>query len=355
MSRRTLPAASIALASVLLTAACGTGSGGSDPASPSASATAAGVATTSATTDSFPVSITHAFGTTTIEKRPERVAAIGWGNHEVPLALGIVPVGMSKAVWGDDDKDGVLPWVEEKITALGGQTPALFDDTDGIDYEAVANTRPDVILAAYSGLTKEQYDQLSRIAPVVAYPEKPWSTSLEDMVEMDAKALGRSADGKKLADDLDAQIEAAAAKHPGLEDKAAMFAYVDPKDLSKVGFYTPLDPRAMLLEKVGMKTPKVVEDGVNSGTFFSTVSAENSDRFSDVDVMVTYAPDAKAALDTVRGNPLWAAMPVVKNGAIAVLEDDTPLAAVGNPSPLNVPWGLDRYLGELETAAAKAK
>ena len=101
--------------------------------------------------------------------------------------------------------------------------------------------------------------------------------------------------------------------------------------------------------------PKVVKDATSSGTFFSTVSAENSDRFSDVDVMVTYAPDAKAALDTLRGNPLWSAMPVVKNGAIAVLQDDTPLAAVGNPSPLNVPWGLDRYLGVLDEAAAKAR
>ena len=48
----------------------------------------------------FPVTIEHAFSETTIEKAPERVATVGWANHEVPLALGVVPVGISKSTWG---------------------------------------------------------------------------------------------------------------------------------------------------------------------------------------------------------------------------------------------------------------
>ena len=99
-----------------------------------------------------------------------------------PLALGVVPVGMSKAAWGDDDGDGVLPLVEDKLTELGAKTPVLFDEADGIDFEAVADTQPDVILAAYSGLTQEEYDKLSKIAPTVAYPDIPWATSYQDMI-----------------------------------------------------------------------------------------------------------------------------------------------------------------------------
>ena len=95
-------------------------------------------------------------------RKPERVATVAWANHEVPLALGVVPVGMSKVTWGDDDDDGVLPWVEDKLDELGAETPVLFDETDGIDFEAVADTEPDVILAAYSGLTQEEYDTLSQ-------------------------------------------------------------------------------------------------------------------------------------------------------------------------------------------------
>src|SRR5918998_6716327 len=121
--------------------------------------------------DFEPITIEHAPGTTTIESKPERVATVQWANHEVPLALGVVPVGMAAANFGDDDGDGLLPWVSERLEELDAETPVLFDETDGIDFEAVADTQPDVILAAYSGLTEEEYDTLSKIAPVVAYSE----------------------------------------------------------------------------------------------------------------------------------------------------------------------------------------
>ena len=45
--------------------------------------------------DFTPVTIEHALGTTTLEAKPERVATVQWANHEVPLALGVVPVGMA--------------------------------------------------------------------------------------------------------------------------------------------------------------------------------------------------------------------------------------------------------------------
>ena len=67
----------------------------------------------------FPVTVEHALGETVIESKPERVATVGWANHEVPLAFGIVPVGMSKSTWGDDDDNGIMPWTEEKLEELG--------------------------------------------------------------------------------------------------------------------------------------------------------------------------------------------------------------------------------------------
>lgn len=124
----------------------------------------------------FPVTVKHALGTTVVPSKPKRVATVNWANEEVPLALGVVPVGMAKANFGDDDGDGVLPWTEKRLKELDAKTPVLFDETDGIDFEAVADTKPDVILAAYSGLTEQDYETLSQIAPVVAYPEAAWAT-----------------------------------------------------------------------------------------------------------------------------------------------------------------------------------
>src|SRR5690606_3153463 len=92
--------------------------------------------------EDYPLTIEHAFGTTVIEAKPLRIAAVSWSNHEVPLALGVVPVGFAAANFGDDNGNGVLPWVEARLEELGAATPVLFDEGDGIDFEAVAATRP---------------------------------------------------------------------------------------------------------------------------------------------------------------------------------------------------------------------
>ena len=117
---------------------------------------------TSAEPVTYPLTIEHALGTTVLEAQPERVATVQWANHEVPLALGVVPVGMAAANFGDEDGDGLLPWVADELAELDAATPVLFDENDGIDFEAVADTDPDVILAAYSGLTQEDYDTSQR-------------------------------------------------------------------------------------------------------------------------------------------------------------------------------------------------
>ena len=166
--------------------------------------------------DFSPVTIEHALGTTTIESKPERVATVAWANHEVPLALGVVPVGMAAANFGDDDGDGVLPWVAEKLEELDAETPVLFDETDGIDFEAVADTDPDLILASYSGLTQEDYDTLTEIAPTIPFPKVAWGTSWRDMITANALGMGMAEKGADLITELESAIEEAVAKHPAI-------------------------------------------------------------------------------------------------------------------------------------------
>ncbi len=295
-----------------------------------------------------PITIEHALGTTTIETKPERVATVNWANHEVPLALGIVPVGMAAANFGDDDGDGVLPWVEEKLEELGGETPVLFDENDGIDFEAVADTQPDVILAAYSGLTQEEYETLSKIAPVVAYPDVAWATSYEDMIRLNSAALGMADEGEQLVTDLEAQTQEALAAHPQLADAKVLFSYLDPSDFSSIGFYTSHDTRPGFLEGLGLPTPDVVaEESEGTEAFYLTVSAEQADRFADVDVFVTYGSADGAIIEQLQADPLLSQIPAVAEGRIAILEDGTPLAASANPSPLSIGWGIDEYLAVL--------
>ncbi|WP_240739895.1 ABC transporter substrate-binding protein [Leucobacter triazinivorans] len=303
--------------------------------------------------EGFPIEIEHVYGTTTIAEQPERVATVAWANHEVPLALGVVPVGMSKATWGDDDGDGVLPWVEDRLEELDAEPPVLFDETDGIDFEAVADTEPDVILAAYSGLTEEDYRTLSKIAPVVAYPETPWGTSMEDMIALNATALGMQQQGEALTADLHAQIDESLAAHPELEGKKLLFAYLNPSDLSTIGFYTVHDTRPGFLAGLGLPQPAIVEEeSAKTEEFYVELSSDVADRFDDVDVVVTYGDAEGAFVAQIQADPLLSKIPAVAEGRIAILEDATPLAASANPSPLSIGWGIDDYFALLAAATS---
>jgi iron complex transport system substrate-binding protein len=301
----------------------------------------------------YPITIKHALGTTIITKKPERIATVAWANQEVPLALGIVPVGMAAANFGDDDGDKILPWVSEKLAQLGAEKPVLFDEGDGIDFEAVAATQPDIILAAYSGLSQQAYDTLSQIAPVVAYPDAPWSTDWRTMIRFNAQGLGLAAEGEALIARIEAEIASAVEGHPELRDKTAMFiTHLNAADLSTINFYTTNDTRVKFFADLGLKSPKSVVNASSPGKYADSVSAERIDDFDDVDILVTYGD--KRLLDALEANPLMAKMPAVQRKALITLGRN-PIGTAANPTPLSIPWVLKDYVALLADAVKKAE
>lgn len=301
--------------------------------------------------EDFPIVIEHAFGTTAIEARPQRVAAVGWANHEVPLALGVVPVGFAQVGFGDNDGDGVLPWVEARLEELGAQTPALFDEGDGIDFEAVAATEPDVILAAYSGLSRSDYEILSRIAPVVAYPDAAWATEWRDMIRVNGAGLGMADEAEALIGRLEARIADAAAAHPEIVGKSAMFiTHMDPRDLSMIRFYSAIDARVKFFEDLGLVSPRSVQEATQPGRYSGEVSAERIDAFDDLDIIVTYG--GEALMERLRADPLTSRLRAVEAGSVVMLGND-PAGTAANPTPLGIPWVLDSYVDRLAEAAGK--
>ncbi len=315
--------------------------------------TSNGSSANSEQTDAFPITITHAFGETVIEAKPERIATVGWASQEVPLAFGVVPVGMPKVTWGDDDTDGILPWVKQKLDELGAETPVLFDETDSIPVETIANTAPDLILATYSGIEQDVYDQLSKIAPTIAYPTTPWNTPLNELVTINSRAMGMSAKGKELNAELEATIAAAFTAQPSLAGKKVMWGFFEVDDLSKIGIYTTHDPRASFLESVGMVSPQVVVDeSAKTTEFFVNISSEKPELLADVDLIVSYGPEDPAPLlAAMQADPRLALIPAVAEGRITFLGGN-PLANAANPSPLSVPWGIDQYFAKLAEGLA---
>lgn len=294
----------------------------------------------------------HAFGQTILDKKPERVATIAWGNHDVALALGIVPVGFSKANYGVSAEKGVLPWTEEKIKELNGETN-LFDDLDGLNFEAISNSKPDVILAAYSGITQEDYDTLSKIAPVAAYQSKPWQTLWKDMVKIDSKALGMEKEGDELIKNTEARIAKELEKHPEIKGKKILFTSINAADTSKFWIFTSKDPRANYLTDLGLVFPESLKEFESEDSFAKEISAEEADKINDADVIITYGDDK--TIETLQKDPLLGKINAIKNGAVAVIPENTPLAASCTPTPLSINYTIEEFLNILGNACKNAK
>ncbi len=298
----------------------------------------------------YPITLEHAFGQTVIESKPERVATISWGNQDVPLALGVLPVGVSTANYGVLDGSGLLPWSKEGFETLGASEPVLFNDLTELDYEGINEAAPDVILAAYSGITAEEYELLSQIAPVIAYPTNPWQTYWRDQITLDAKGMGMEAEGQALVADLEALIAEKSSAYPQISGKSVAFTYFIPSDFGMFYVYLPSDPRAAYLTDLGMVTADSVAKLAEESTSFAIeISAENVDRLSDVDIIVTYGNDELLGL--LQADPLMNTIPAIQRGSLVIIPDGTPLAASGTPSALSIPATIDEYLELIGEAA----
>jgi iron complex transport system substrate-binding protein len=352
-TRRTLfksagKATAVLAAAALTLSACSTG-----PASSNTDASASG-----STSSQFPVTIEHVYGKTTIEKQPTRVATVSWVNDDVAIALGVVPVGVPKVEWGGNDQ-GSTPWKDAALEELGAgsgsdKAPVQYSEADGINFTEIAKLTPDVILAAYSGLTEEDYKKLTEIAPVVAHPELAYGTPWQESTSIIGKALGKDAEATKLISDTEATIKEKVAKYPQIQGKSFIYGNLEPASADGLNMYTANDNRPRFLSGIGMKlAPVVEENSKGSKEFFIPWSAEKANELES-DIFVSWVPDA-ATTDSIKADPLLGQIPAVKNGALVADSDNTLTLSISAASPLSLPWSLDKFLPQLAAAADAVK
>jgi len=335
--RRSLVVAAIAATALALTA-CATNPGDDTEAADVAA------------TGEFPVTLTHALGETEITEAPERVATWGWGSTEAAIALGVYPVAVAEQPWTVGE-DALLPWVEEAYDEAGIEHPAILDDSEGgatVPYEEFVDAAPDLILAPYSGLTQEQYDLLSEIAPTVAYPDAPWTTPWDEEIRIVAEALGRPADGDAVLADIDAYFATTAEEHPDFAGTTVAnvwdgdgFVYV----------YTAADARVDVLTDIGFEiAPSVTELDTSDGGFFYELSYEELDKL-DADVIVSYHSTEDEAAAFLEKSELQA-IPAVAAGRVAQVYDPVKVSAVSPPTALSVTWsgGMPELVESLQAA-----
>ncbi|QBX55689.1 iron-siderophore ABC transporter substrate-binding protein [Nocardioides seonyuensis] len=334
MRRRTSHALIGAALALTALTACSTGS-------TTATESTAPEAETTAEADAFPVTIEHALGETTIEDEPTRVATLGWVDHDHALALGVVPVGATKITWGGN-AEGSTEWFDAAIEEIGAEAPVRYDDADGAPVDEVAKLTPDLILATNSGITEAEYKKLSKIAPVVAYPEAPWTTSWQDSLEMIGQALGRTGQADEVKADTEAAIEEAKEDNPSLQGAELIYGYLTPTDLSTIGMYAPEDPRVSILRDFGMVDAPAVAEAIKPGEFYGSVSAEQASEL-DSDVFVTWVESEKS-VDAIAEDKLLGQIPAIAEGHWYAESDKEMAMASTNPTPLSIPVIVSDFL-----------
>ncbi|MCP2163283.1 iron-siderophore ABC transporter substrate-binding protein [Goodfellowiella coeruleoviolacea] len=313
--------------------------GGSTSSAPSAAA-ADGV---------FPVTVESALGTATIPAAPQRVVTLGQGSAETAIALGQIPVGIEKYEWGSDST-GYLPWIHEAVTKAGAELPKQFAGGDTLDVEAILELDPDVILAPWSGITQEQYDVLSGIAPTVAYPGKAWSTDWDEQIKIIGRALGKPSQAQGLIDQINQRFADAAASRPNYPQHT--FSYIYTNGPGTLGVFLPTEQRVAMVAKLGLKVDPVVETFPETeGTDSALIGLEKAEELRNSELIFTFYTDAQTRRE-IEAQPLYAAIPAVAKGAVVASDDNPFVTASSMINPLTVPWVIDRYLPQIDEKLA---
>ena len=257
----------------------------------------------------FPTTVETEFGDVTIDQEPERVVALGWGDAETALALGIQPVGASD--WLEFGGDGVGPWLkgayDESPTMISTMEPEL---------EQIAALEPDLILDVNSSGEQKRYDALSKIAPVVGVPPgaTEYSAAWREQLTTIATALDKKEKADELIDSVENEFDAQRKAHPEFKGKSIAIAA---RTSEGWGAYVETDQRVQFAESLGFTNSKAIQEKAGN-TFSIDVSEENLDLL-DADLTVAipiYIEPSKISED-----PLFQQVPSVEDGRAVVFDD----------------------------------
>ena len=323
LSRRRLLFGAAGVTAAGLLAACGDSSSSGEPAAGASGGPAGG---------SFPTTVTHQFGTTTVDAPPERVVSLGWADADVLLALGVVPVGILD--WFQAWPQGVGPWAQPK---LNGATPQVLKGPE-INFEAVAALRPDLVTLTKSDNAKATWDQLEKLAPTLSGPSgtQPYGTTLKDQTLMIAEVLGRKADGEALVAANDKALADAKAANPAFAGKTVVVAAAFN---GQYGAYTRGDGRVQFMEALGFSNSPRIE-ALKPASFYASISKEQVNLLdADLTVMFGIGAGAELKKDTVLNS-----MPSARDRRLLIVDDADLVNAFSTNSVLSTPYTIEKFV-----------
>ena len=315
---------------------------------PSATATSASptpTAVSSTAADAFPVTIEHVHGKTVIESEPTRVLTLGLSDQDAVLALGITPIAVSQ--WYGDYESATWPWAEAK---LGDAKPVVLNggvrNEEEPRLEEIVTLDPDVIISLYNGTTKEQYDKLSQIAPVVLPTEEfaDYAISWQEGLRVTGAALGKSELAGTLTEALDARFAAAATENPQFAAVQTVIAERFEPGATVVRAST--DPRGRFFESLGFEVPADLNAAANEYGE-AEISDEQMDKL-DRDLLVWNIGSEPALRTEIEALPLYSGLQVVRQDDVLFIDDPVISGAFTWSTVLSLDYALTELLPQLQ-------
>jgi iron complex transport system substrate-binding protein len=295
----------------------------------------------------FPVTVEHKFGSTIITEAPQRVVAIGFSDQDPLLALGVVPVAVR--YWYGDETDAIFPWGDE----LAGNTqPLVLNMPFGsLNYEAILALQPDLISAVYSGITEEEYESLSQIAPTIAQSAEytdfgmPW----QETTRLIGTALGKANEAETLVNETEARLISASATYPEFAGKsvAVVYAY----QAGSYGYYTAQDPRGRFFTDLGFVIPEELIE-IAGDSYYADLSPERIDLLDRDLIVVVGLQFVEGGREEIESDPLMSQLKAVQEGRILYVPNDVDDALQFN-TILSLPYLIQGLLPELQAVVGQ--
>lgn len=301
----------------------------------------------------FPVQIEHVYGSTAIDKQPLRIATLGYASADVCIELGVVPVGIPAYV---QRNFGPSLWFNKAASELGVAVPQQYRDNVEIPLGALKALKPDLILAVNSGITRQDYEALSKIAPVVAQPGESFNTDWRTTTTTVGKALGRQKDAADIILAVQKDIADATSVYSGftgttfnyLAVRAATGADIEvfPTESNPVRILKDFGLRASEALPSVMAQGKIVQEPQSPRTI-TWESRRAAELVADINVVAIEGSELK----TIQSNGTLAAIPGYGRETVLTVSSLNNALAFLEGSPLGVKWIVWTFMGELARGA----
>ena len=253
----------------------------------------------------------HVHGSTEVTAAPRAVAALGPGDADAVLSLGVQPVAMTAP-------NGRLPSWEQ--SAVKGN-PAVLS---AIDTNAVAAASPDLILAT-GDIDDATFRKLAEIAPTVTRPADNATWDWQSQLTWAGRILGQQPKAEQLIDSIGSLQTDLRNQNPDFDGKT-----IEAVTISDAGVAEVLTQSfaADYLESLGFRyNPDLVTTPVDTG---STRPVTDLTRIYSIetDVLVLIRTDASA------GNGGYAGLPQpfsTYSGRMAIFDGPDAVAAFADP------------------------